>query len=157
MAEDEIDYQQIAVNRMFQADLARRRYNQLISSTMTDSPIDFYAKVKIDKWGVVTVGDWGGYLIQIQPFAYHDRLVMSPIRSPLTYPYGWDYPKGSAAVRAALRWNPQRKGEPEGYVRRIGNRRIAGQRAVLPGDGSTSLKAITIKYGLATKHQPKGR
>jgi len=91
--------------------------------------IDYYPEPVADKWGTVTVGEWGGYLIQIMPMIYNDRLVMAPKRAPLLYDYGWCYPKGVAAMLAALTWDPAEFGEPHGFIKRIGPVRAADTRA----------------------------
>lgn len=159
MPQDDIDLGKLRSYRDWRDQMTKRRYNELISATRTDSPITFYPSVTIDSWGVVTFGEWGGYLFQVHPLGYHDRLVLTPLTNPAVYHYGYDYAKGLVALKAALRWDPQRRGEPNGYIRRIGGRRLSGQqiRTALPGTRTTSITQITAQSRSATRRQPKGR
>lgn len=113
--------------------LAESRWNRILRvADMTGSPICWRKKVKVDDYMTVTLGTWGGYLIQVMPMLFNDRLVMTPQAAPMGYDYGWCFRKGGAAGLAALAWNPQAQAEPGGFVKRInlGPRRIAGQKAV---------------------------
>lgn len=125
---DKIDLKTLREYRRAMIEIAKDRYNRLIAVTQTNSPIRFYKRVSVDDFGVVSFGEWGGYLLQIHPMSYCDRLVMAPLVNPLMYGFGWDYTKGAWAIHAALAWDPQRQAEPHGYLRRIGTRRVAGQR-----------------------------
>lgn len=155
---DDPDFAALAECRRAMNEVAQLRYSRLIQATRTDSPILFYQRVSIDDYGVVTVGEWGGYLLQMQPMSYWDRLVMTPLSSPLTYDYGWDFPRGAHAIHAALRWNPQRQAEPEGYERRIGSKRMPGQHhaSALPGDRFLSVSEIVQRGRSSREHRPKG-
>lgn len=144
---------------------AKLKYNRLIRLTRKNSSIDFYWPVDIDSYGVVTVGEWGGYQLQIHPMPYGDRLVMAPLRAALTYDHGWDYPKGARAILAAMAWDPQRKAEPDGHLRRIGPMRIAGAHhasalAKISDDLTRpdwpALNEILLKHEMANKGKPNG-
>jgi len=82
-----------------------------------------------DEYGTVTIGQWGGWLIQVMPMLFNDRLVLTPESFPLCYDYGWCYPKGGAAHLAAKVWNPQTEAEPAGYIKAVGPPRRAGETA----------------------------
>lgn len=83
-----------------------------------------------DGYGRMTIGRWGGYLIDICPMLFGDRLVLTPESCTGVYDHAWCYPKGGAAVLAALAWNPATEAEPAGYIKRAkpGERR-AGETA----------------------------
>jgi hypothetical protein len=77
----------------------------------------------------LTIGRWGGWLVQVMPVLYNDRLVLTPQAAPDTaFDHGWCYPKGGAAVLAAAIWRPDRQGAPAGYLKQ------ATQRDRLPGE-----------------------
>ncbi len=119
-----------------QRKFAAGELNLVIARHDIETYIDFYDKVVFDIYGTVTVGEWGGYLIQIMPMAFNDRLVMTPKHTPSVYDFGWCYNKGAAPLLAALVWNPQAEAEPKGFKKRAsaGLARIAGQRATLLTD-----------------------
>lgn len=96
------------------------------------SPIVFLDEPETDGYGTVTIGRWGGWLVQICPMIFNDRLVLTPENAPDGYDYGWCYPKGPAALLAALAWDPGSEDEPIGYIKAIhhGTPRRAGERAV---------------------------
>jgi hypothetical protein len=73
----------------------------------------------IDEYGTVTIGSWGGWLIQVCPMLFNDRLVLTPQDNPLVYDYGWCFPKGGAAVLAAMVWDPATQAEPVGYIKAV--------------------------------------
>lgn len=108
---------------------AARHLDTLIKASTVEPVIRFHPTVSFDGYGVMTVGDWGGYLIQIMPMAYNDRLVMTPASLPSVYDFGWCFPKGPAPVLAALVWNPETEGEPKGFIKRIGSPRQPGETA----------------------------
>lgn len=86
--------------------------------------------VTVDAYGAVTVGRWGGYLLQILSMIYNDRVVLSPERSPCGYDHGWCYPRGLGAISALLCWDPQTQAEPPGYAKRATPKpRQAGEQA----------------------------
>lgn len=72
-----------------------------------------------DGYGTVTIGRWGGYLLQICPMIFNDRLVMTPESCQYVYDHGWCFQKGGAAALAALAWDPETEAEPVGYIRRV--------------------------------------
>lgn len=98
---------------------------------MSQGPwIELLDEPTTDGDGVLTIGQWGGWLVQIMPMLFNDRLVLTPASYVgAVYDYGWCYPKGGAALAAALTWNPDTEGEPAGYVKAVGWRtREAGER-----------------------------
>lgn len=109
--------------------LRSRQWRQAKEISEENPVIDFLDEPTYDEYGVATIGMWGGYLIQIQPMLYTDRLVLTPQKSPLVYDYGWDFPKGPTVMLAALAWNPDTDGEPHGFTKRIGPPRPAGEEA----------------------------
>lgn len=98
-------------------------------------PVD----VTIDEHGsTVTVGQWGGYWLQIAVMAFNDRILMAEQKHPTGWfdgdggwDHGWCYPRGGAAVHALMVWQPQHQAEPPGYERRAapGPARQPGQPA----------------------------
>lgn len=104
------------VHRLLQA----HHWNRVIRlADKTGSSIRFRDEVIVDDYLTVTIGDWGGYLIQIMPMIFNDRLVMTPQSCPYTYDYGWCFPKGGAAGLSALAWDPEFEAEPVGFLKRI--------------------------------------
>jgi hypothetical protein len=91
----------------------------------------------VNEYGAVTVAHWGGWIVQVLPMLYNDRLVLTPEQHPLIYDYGWCYPKGPAAILAAHIWDPEMEAEPVGYIKAILPGRRAGQTAAdgSPGEG----------------------
>lgn len=126
-----------------------RQYASWMKDVPAASPIDFYDEVRIDKYGTVTLGVWGGYLVQVMPMLFNDRLVLTPERQPLFHDYGWCYDKGPAAVLAARVWDPQTQGEPVGFKKRVmGEMRSPGEHA---GDrltaGAERAMALLVAFG----------
>jgi hypothetical protein len=115
-------------HRRFMRAQVEETYTALIEQATTDSPINFYSRVKVDDCGTATIGEWGGYYIQIMPMIFNDRIVMTPASCPYVYDHGWCFTKGGAAILAALIWNPQTEAEPLGYKKRA----TAGMRE--PGE-----------------------
>jgi hypothetical protein len=116
--------------REAQREMAIRRYGRWLAMNLASSPIEFYTEVKIDDYYTVTVGEWGGYLVQIMPMIFNDRLVLTPQSCLGVYDHGWCFDKGPAALLAALVWNPETEGEPVGYKKRAtAGVRQAGDRA----------------------------
>jgi hypothetical protein len=137
MSEDDDDFVAICEEHHQVQRLLRLHEWRKAMRTVTDARrrtvITYYDEPVHDRWGTVTLGEWGGYLIQIMPMIYNDRLVMTPQRIPGVYDYGWCYPKGVTAMLAALTWDPDEHGEPHGYIKRIGAPRAAGARATPVG------------------------
>jgi hypothetical protein len=107
-----------------------RAYAAILAKAELKPAIYMLSRPTTDDYGTVTIGAWGGYLIQIMPMAFNDRLVMTPESSPMTYDHGWCFAKGGAAYLAALVWDPETAGEPVGFIKRIGlTKRLAGQKA----------------------------
>lgn len=92
--------------------------------------IELLDEPTIGEYGVVTIGQWGGWLVQVMPMIFNDRLVLTPDWAEgAVYDYGWCYPKGAAHV-AALGWDPATEAEPPGYIKAVGfRRREAGETA----------------------------
>ena len=106
--------------------------------------IEFLDERMIDRYGVVTLGTWGGYLIQIMPMIFNDRVVMTPALCADIYDYGWCYPKGGAAHHAVMAWNPATQAEPAGYIKAIAPGRRADERA-------PTLGSVQAQHLLATE------
>lgn len=83
--------------------------------------------VVMDEFGVVTVGVWGGYALQIAPMIGTDRVLMSP--DDTGWDFGWCFPPGIAAVLALLTWYPGSEAEPVGFIKRAGYDGVAVRRA----------------------------
>lgn len=96
-----------------------------------DFDVEWLDEPTRDEYGTVTLGRWGGWLIQIMPMLFNDRLVLTPEGFPCVYDYGWCFPKGGAAHLAALAWNPATEAEPAGYIKAIymGRLRRVGETA----------------------------
>ena len=91
--------------------------------------MDLLPNPTADEYGAVTVAHWGGYLVQIVPMLFNDRLVLTPESDPYIYDYGWCYPKGGAAHLAAQAWDPGTEGEPVGYIKAVHKGRPPGETA----------------------------
>lgn len=102
---------------------------ELAGITRRDSPITWLPEPVVDGYGTVTYGEWGGYLVQIVPMIFNDRVVLTPEDASDVYDYGWCYPKGGAAVLAMVAWNPETEAEPAGYIKAVVDGRRAGQVA----------------------------
>lgn len=90
----------------------------------------FVTEFTPDEHGTITIGRWGGWIVQIVPMIYNHRLVLSPEDAPEVYDYGWCYPQSDEyssslppALGAAIMWDPQTEGEPHGYIKAIGTKR----------------------------------
>ncbi len=68
-------------------------------------------------YGIVTIGEYGGWLVQVIPMLFNDRLVLTPKSCEGIYDHGWCYPKGGAAHLAAMLWDPDTEGEPAGAIK----------------------------------------
>lgn len=82
-----------------------------------------------DKYGTVTIAEWGGWWVQVMPMIFNDRVVLTPKACPWFVDYGWCYPKGAAAHLAVAAWDPETEAEPVGYIKAVGPTRQAGDRA----------------------------
>lgn len=89
---------------------------------------------EIDDYGTTTIGRWGGWLIQIVPMGFNDRIVLNPESFPGVYDHGWCYDKGGAAFLAAIAWDPVTEAEPPGYKKR------ATWQARQPGETASSFE-----------------
>lgn len=125
--------------------IIERQYQRLLETGIADdNVIDFLNPVKVDQeyWGI-TVGTWGGYLVQVVPMIYNDRIVLTPEDCDDVYDHGWCYDKGSAAMLAVMAWNPQLQAEPAGYKKRA----TPGVRQA--GETAGGLSAGTVRaFGL---------
>lgn len=95
----------------------------------------------VDGWGTVTIAKWGGWLVQVMPMLYNNRLVLTPEAEPAVYDFGWCFPKGPAAYAAARAWDPETEAEPPGFIKAAAGGRVAGQKAE---DGSPGLEAAAF-------------
>lgn len=101
-----------------------RAYSGTVHINLHESPM-------VDPYGVVTIGDWGGWLVQVTAMIFNDRLLLTPSYMPQVHDYGWCYPKGGAAYLAALAWDPMTQAEPVGYKKRASmGVRQAGEQAL---------------------------
>lgn len=131
MEDDEVDFAKL---RKDQQDMLAYQYNHWMTTLprLPGSPISFYEKVTVDEYMTVTIGEWGGYLIQVMAMGFNNRIVLVPQAFRGVIDYGWCYDRGQTAMMAALIWNPDTEGEPAGYkkISGVGGRQ-AGQRAGL--------------------------
>lgn len=103
---------------------------RIIKSAKWMTTIDLFDPPIHDQYGTMTVGRWGGYLVQIMAMGFNNRVVITPEAFALVYDYGWCYDKGPAALLAVLAWDPQTEGEPLGFKKRIGlKHRVPGERS----------------------------
>lgn len=108
----------------------QRKVRQLLLSYGSTVHINLHESPAIDRYGVVTFADWGGWLLQVMPMIFNDRLVLTPMHCLAVIDYGWCYPKGGAAYFAALVWDPANEGEPVGYIKATAPwRRQSGEQA----------------------------
>lgn len=110
--------------------------------------MQLYDTPTTDGYGTVTIGEWGGWLVQVVPMIFNDRLVLTPKTAQYVYDYGWCYDKGPAAYVAARAWNPETEGEPPGFKKAAAGGREAGQKAA---DGSPGLEyatALGVVFGV---------
>lgn len=120
-----------------------RHYAAILSKFTGERSITFLDQPTTDGWGTLTIGEWGGYRIQIMPMLFNDRLIMTPRDSTATYHHGWCYDKGGAAYLAALVWDPQTQGEPVGYKKRAtAGVRQAGEMASAGSEGADHALAM---------------
>lgn len=141
-----------ALVREAQRELAERRYAQWLGKFASESSVDFYKMVKIDAWSTVTIGEWGGYLIQIMPMTVNDRLVLTPARTPMVYDHGWCFDKGAAPMLAAMAWNPETQGEPVGFKKRAtAGIRQPGERAAAEPRAFNQVAALMDLLEAATR------
>lgn len=91
--------------------------------------IEFLDEPTADLYGTVTIGRWGGWLVQIVPMIFNDRLVLTPESLPEVYDHGWCFPKGGAAHLAAVAWNPAIEAEPVGFIKAVAGTRAVGDTA----------------------------
>ncbi len=122
---------------------------KLLREAGVTTTITLFEEPAIDAYGAVTVGEWKGYLIQIIPMLYNDRVVMSPKRSPQVYDFGWCFDKGPAAYLAVAAWDPETQAEPAGYKKAVIAGREAGQDVA--GDDLTpgELQSLALFIGMA--------
>lgn len=102
----------------YQHEMSWKRFRSALGKLPEPSVITFREELDLDQWGTVTLGEWGGYLIQIMSMIFNDRLVLTPKTATWGHDFGWCYDKGGAAGLAALVWNPQTEGEPVGFKKR---------------------------------------
>ena len=76
----------------------------------------------------VVIGHYGGWQLRIMAMIFNNRLIMTDGSG--FYDFGWCFPKGGAALLAALAWDPDTEAEPAGYIKRahLGPPRTAGLR-----------------------------
>lgn len=101
----------------------------------------------VDGYGTATVAKWGGYLVQVVPMIFNDRIVLTPEATPYVYDYGWCYDKGPAAILAVRAWDPETEAEPPGYKKAVVTGRRAGEKAGDSGHGVAYLEMINQLLG----------
>jgi hypothetical protein len=147
--EESVDY--VAL-RQHQQDMLAHQYDRWMAKLpkIPDSPIAFYDKVVVDEYMAVSVGEWGGYLIQITSMGFNNRIALSPLGMHV-YDWGWCYDRGPTALMALLIWNPETEGEPPGYKKVAGaGGRQPGQKAgPLTQNALTGLALIAAFDGLS--------
>lgn len=123
--------------------MVARQYDRWMKTLprLPQSPISFYDKVVVDEYMTVTIGEWGGYLIQILSMGFNNRIVLAP-KGTLVFDYGWCYDRGPTALMAALIWNPETEAEPVGF------KKVAGAAGREPGQRAGALTA-NAAHGLA--------
>lgn len=143
-----------AENRRLRQYMIERHYAKVIAQHAGKSSISFYESPTSDDWGTLTLGTWGGYLVQVMPMIFNDRLVLTPVSSPYGYDHGWCFDKGGAAILSALVWNPDTEGEPPGYKKRAtAGLRQPGEDAVSEGEVPEWLVQVVGRWGA---DQPNG-
>lgn len=111
--------------------MVQAAWTRVLSFNAHHSGIEFLDIVTVDDYLTATLGTWGGYLVQVMPMIFNDRLVLTPARSPQFIEHGWCYSKGGAAGLAALAWSPDVQAEPLGFIKRTGPLRRAGETATI--------------------------
>lgn len=78
------------------------------------------------RW-TVTIGRLRGWLVQVAPMFYNDRLLLSPEKDFTgCYDHAWCYPKGGPAVFACALWQAHRDPQPAGFIKRATPNRPPG-------------------------------
>lgn len=122
------DFGRISEVQQMVARMGLRQYKVMMDKAAHATTIKLADEPEMDEYGTVTLGTWKGYLIQVMPMLFNDRLVMSPVIAPYTYDHGWCFDKGGAAYLAALVWDPETQGEPPGYKKcATGGKRKPGE------------------------------
>lgn len=130
-----------------QYSMMEEHYAEIIADYAGNSTIDFLDRPTTDDYGAMTIGTWGGYLIQILTMAFNDRLVMTPMNAVAGYDHGWCFPRGAGALLAALAWDPQTAGEPVGYRKRATAwLRHPGEQAHEDGEVPAWLEQVVAKW-----------
>lgn len=91
--------------------------------------VEWFDTPPVDDYGTVTLGRWGGWLLQVLVMIFNDRLVLTPENDPMFHDYGWCFRKGGAASLAAYAWNPATEAEPAGYIKAVRPGRKPGETA----------------------------
>lgn len=144
MDEDEVKW---AAIRQSELDYRARQYNRWLKQLprLPDSPIAFYDEVTVDEYRRVTIGEWGGYLIQILSMGFNERIVMTPAAFRGVIDYGWCYDRGPTALMAALVWNPETEAEPAGFKKVAGmGGRTAGRKSGPLSDNAVQGLALIL-------------
>lgn len=135
MPDDDEDYwdkirANAAEHRRISSQMTARRYAHVLEASGITPAFELLA-FTADDWGTMTIGRWGGYLLQIAPMAFNERIIMTPEDIPLVYDHGWCYDRGGLAFIALIGWDPAAEGEPAGYKKRATLRqREPGETAV---------------------------
>jgi hypothetical protein len=106
-----------------------RRYQSILAKSGI-TPAFELVPVTTDRYGVMTIGRWGGWLLQIVPMGFNERIVLTPESLQQVYDHGWCYDAGGLAFIALIGWDPAKDAEPAGYKKRATPRpRRAGETA----------------------------
>lgn len=116
-------------HRRFRRELSLRRFDRMIHECGLTPKFDLASPITIDDHEVLTVGVWGGWLLQVTPMGFNDRVILTPQACPSIRDFGWCYDKGGSALLALLAWDPEIEGEPAGFKKRVGGLRRPGQTA----------------------------
>lgn len=91
--------------------------------------IDVSRDCPIDDFGIMTVGEWGGWYLTMDASFPKPRLILVPIRAPLSRDYSWSFSSETVLIRAAFNWNPEKEGSPADYLQFFPNAcRLAGEQ-----------------------------
>lgn len=120
---------------------------KVIKAYSGEKHINFFEQPTTDEYGTVSLGTWGGYLVQILPMIFNDRVVLTPESSPWGYDHGWCYERG-VALLAVLAWDPETEAEPVGYKKRATmGLRQAGEKARAADEVPYWLEQVTTRWG----------
>lgn len=84
------------------------------------APVRWYDQPEPHPNQALTVGRWGGWLVQFMPHTlYNARVVLTDEDRPETWVHGWCYQNPTTMMAALKVWDPATTGEPAGYIKRV--------------------------------------